>query len=82
MCSSYALSLATLAVLWNSSITQAVALSSNQPFPDIPFKVFVEFIGENFSSKISLVTVLVVLLSMTENTQLLNLHARQQNPVF
>ena len=45
------------------------------PFPDITFK---EFIGQHFSSKISLSTVLVILFSLTENPDLLNLHARQQ----
>jgi hypothetical protein len=47
-------------------------------FPDITFKAFTQFIGHQFSSKISLSTVLVILFSLTENTDLLNLHARQQ----
>ena len=48
------------------------------PFPDITFKEFSQFIGQHFSSKISLSTVLVILFSLTENPNLLNLHARQQ----
>jgi len=54
------------------------AHQTQSPFPDIPFSVFCEFIASNFSSKISLSTVLVVLFTMTNNTTLLSLHARQQ----
>jgi hypothetical protein len=56
------------------------ATPSSSPFPNIPFSVFSEFIEAQFSSKISLATVLVILFTLTENTDLLNLHARQQNP--
>jgi len=52
--------------------------SVEAPFPDIPFKTFSQFISQNFSSKISLSTALVLLFSLTENINLLNLHARQQ----
>jgi hypothetical protein len=48
------------------------------PFPDVTFKSFSQFILQHFGSKISLSTVLVILFSLTENTDLLNLHARQQ----
>jgi hypothetical protein len=48
------------------------------PFPDIPFKQFSQFILQNFSSKISLSMALVILFSLTENPDLLNLHARRQ----
>ena len=51
-------------------------------FPDLTFKAFSEFILSNFSSQVSLVTVLVLLFTMTENPELLSLHARQQNPVY
>ena len=51
-------------------------------FPEIEFGVFAEFIGENFSNKVSLATVLTVLFTMTNNLDLLNLHARQQNSAF
>ena len=57
------------------------AAPSTQPFPDIPFSIFSEFVQETFGSKISLATVLVLLFSMTENPELLNLHARQQHPI-
>ena len=52
----------------------ANAVQNEQPFPDISFKVFNTFIEENFSSKISLATVLMLLFTVNENTDLLNLH--------
>jgi len=52
--------------------------AGESPFPDITFRDFSQFIGQHFSSKISLSTVLVILFSLTENPDLLNLHARQQ----
>jgi hypothetical protein len=58
----------------------ANAVQNEQPFPDISFKVFNTFIEDNFSSKISLATVLMLLFTVNENTDLLNLHQRQQNP--
>jgi hypothetical protein len=54
------------------------ASSAEAPFPDISFKTFSQFITQNFSSKLSLSTALVILFSLTENSDLLNLHARQQ----
>ena len=50
------------------------------PFPNVTFKVFSGFINNNFSSKISLATVLTVLFTLTSNPDLFNLHCRQQNP--
>ena len=58
----------------------ANAMPSEQAFPDISFKVFNYFIAQNFSSKITLATVLMLLSTMLENTDLLNLHQHQQNP--
>jgi len=55
------------------------AMPDQHPFPDITFKVFNEFVTQNFSSRVSLATVLLVLFSLTENTDLLNLHGRQIN---
>jgi len=57
-----------------------VAVQSEHAFPDIPFKAFNTFVEQNFSSKIMLTTVLMLLFTMTENTDLLNLHQRQQHP--
>ncbi|KAF8961232.1 hypothetical protein BDZ97DRAFT_1626317, partial [Flammula alnicola] len=62
-------------------INPVAAVGSDQnPFPDILFQSFAEFVAENFSSKVSLSTVLLVLFSMTDNPDLLNLHARQKHP--
>ena len=49
-------------------------------FPDIPFVVFSEWVETHFNPKVTLATVLTVLFSLTENTDLLNLHSRQQHP--
>jgi hypothetical protein len=57
------------------------AAPSDDPFSGITFKAFSEFVKQNFSSRISLTTVLVVLFTMTNNSDVLNLHARQQHPV-
>ena len=52
------------------------------PFPGVSFRMFSEFVDDNFSSGVSLSSVLVVLFSLTENPDLLNLHARQRNPGY
>ena len=57
----------------------AYANPDQDPFPDVSFEVFSRFILANFGKKISLSTVLVILFSMTNNPDLLNLHARQQH---
>jgi hypothetical protein len=43
------------------------ARGEETPFPDIPFKLFSSFVNENFSSKITLSQVLLVLLTITDN---------------
>ena len=63
-----------------AAVTFLLFLPYLRDFPDITFKVFSGFIKENFSSHITLSTVLLVLFSLTDNTDLLNLHAQQQNP--
>ncbi|KAF8991791.1 hypothetical protein BDQ17DRAFT_1254543, partial [Cyathus striatus] len=63
-----------------SFIPQVKAASSEDPFPNISFKLFSEFINLNFSSNITLATVLTVLFSLMNNTDILNLHARAKNP--
>jgi hypothetical protein len=57
------------------------AAPNNDPFSGITFKAFSGFVEQHFSSKISLTTVLVVLFTMINNPDLLNLHARQQHPL-
>lgn len=64
------------------AIPAASALPDEASFPNIPFKLFNEFVQANFSSKVTLSTVLMVLISITQNTALLSPHIRQQNPVF
>jgi len=56
------------------------ATSDQDPFPNIPFQIFSNFILSQFSHQVSLATVMTVLLTMTSNSDLLNLHARQQHP--
>jgi hypothetical protein len=57
------------------------ATPNEDPFSGITFRAFSEFIEQNFSSRTTLTTVLVVLYTMTNNSNLLNLHARQQHPL-
>ncbi len=52
------------------------------PFPNISFDLFSQFVKDNFSSTISLASVLYMVFSLTENPELLALHARQQNGRF
>jgi hypothetical protein len=56
------------------------ASAPQAPFPDIPFRLFSDFVHHNFNSDISLATVLAVLFTVTSNPNVLNLHARQQHP--
>jgi len=51
------------------------ALPDESHFPDISFKVFSKFVEANFSSKITLSQVLLVLFTITDNPELLSLHA-------
>lgn len=50
------------------------------PFPDMLFTDFSQLIQDQFGADITLTTVLMILFSLTSNPDLLNLHARQQNP--
>jgi hypothetical protein len=67
-------------ILAITNLPLVLAFPEQGLFPDISFKLFSQFVEKEFSSDISLTTVLVVLFSLTENSELLNLHARQQNP--
>ncbi|EDR09218.1 uncharacterized protein LACBIDRAFT_326641 [Laccaria bicolor S238N-H82] len=65
-------------LLWMAFlIPHALASPQSAPFPDIGFQDFSEFIINNFGDKISLPTVMMMLLSMTNNTELLSLHFKQ-----
>jgi hypothetical protein len=69
--------LGALLLLGNIPVVAAVGLNEG-PFPDISFHEFSDFVKMNFSSTISLSSVLLILFSLTENVQLLSLHGRQQ----
>ena len=62
-----------------SGLPVTVAMPSEMPFPDISFKTFNKFVITNFGPQISLATVLLVLFTMTENSDLLNLHAHKNS---
>ena len=65
-----------------SGIPVVAAASSEMPFPNISFKAFNKFVISSFGPQVSLATVLLVLFTMTENSDLLNLHAHQRNPQY
>ncbi|KAM6489956.1 hypothetical protein JOM56_002878 [Amanita muscaria] len=71
-----------MAWIWIMFLTNiplvAAASREQQPFPDVPFAVFSKFVENHFISTVSLSTVLMVLFTVTENTELLSLHYRQR----
>ena len=58
------------------------AAPTQAPFPNIPFHIFSDMIQKTFHPDISLATVLVLLFTLTKNTELFNLHACEQHPQF
>ena len=74
----YCLSWPWWILLGLSFLPSATASSEFRPFPEMTFLSFSQFIQKNFSANISLSTVLLMLFTMTENPDLLSLHARQQ----
>ncbi|KAM6490231.1 hypothetical protein JOM56_014208 [Amanita muscaria] len=62
-----------------TNIPLVAATANEQPFPSITFSVFSKFIEDNFISTVSLSTVLMLLFTVTENTDLLSLHFRQRS---
>ena len=58
-------------------IPHVVASPDFASFPSIDFKDFSDFFLENFGAMISLSTVITLLLSMTNNTELASLHFKQ-----
>jgi len=58
-------------------IPHVVASPEVGSFPSIAFKDFSDFILGNFGPTISLTTVITLLLSMTNNTELISLHFKQ-----
>jgi hypothetical protein len=58
-------------------IPHVMASPQSGPFPSVAFKEFSDFILGHFGPAISLLTVIMLLLSMTNNTELLSLHFKQ-----
>jgi CxC5 like cysteine cluster associated with KDZ transposases len=69
-------------LFWMALIPPVYASPNQRDFPNITFKTFSLFISTTFHSDISLATVLFLLFSLTENTDLLNLHSRQQQQLY
>ncbi|KAF8961578.1 hypothetical protein BDZ97DRAFT_1664120 [Flammula alnicola] len=67
-------------LIWCNLVSLVSAARTESPFPDISFSAVSGIIESKFGSKISLATVLALLFTLTENTDLLNLHSRQQHP--
>jgi hypothetical protein len=61
-------------------IPMVSAESDFDKFPDITFKVFSNFVQQQFGRDVTLATVLTILFSLTSNPDLLELHACQQHP--
>ena len=67
-------------LLWMALIPPVCASQRN--FPNISFQSFSFFISSTFHPDISLSTVLFLLFTLTENSDLLNLHSRQQQQIY
>lgn len=65
-----------------ANLPTVVTLQDSNPFPDIPFKPFSDFVEATFGSTISLSTVLLLIFSVLENPELFSLHARQQCSIY
>ena len=56
------------------------ATPNHEALTNITFQEFAGFVEDNFSSTVSLATVLVMLFTISDNSDLLNLHSRMQHP--
>ena len=65
-------------ILASACFPTVAAINPEQNFPEITFQDFSDFILQNFNSKISLSTVLMMLFTLTNNIELLSLHAKDQ----
>jgi hypothetical protein len=65
-----------------ANLPTVVALQNSNAFPDIPFKLFSDFIEASFGSTISLSTVLLLIFSVLENPKLFSLHSQQQCSIY
>jgi hypothetical protein len=66
--------------LWLYMTLPVYAIPTQSRFPNILFTDFSRAITTTFGSGITLATVLTILFSLTDNSDLLNLHFRQQHP--
>jgi hypothetical protein len=71
-------SLMTTICIYMAFLPLASATPDRNPFPNVPFSAFAKFVEDNFGSRISLATILMILFTLTNNPDLLSLHARQQ----
>jgi hypothetical protein len=67
-------------LFWMALIPQVYASQRN--FPNLSFQSFSLFVSSTFHPDVSLSTVLFLLFSLTKNTDLLNLHSRQQQQLY
>jgi hypothetical protein len=65
-----------------ANLPTTVAFQDPNVFPDVPFKVFSDFVENTFGPMVSLSTVLLMVFSVLENPELFSLHARQQCPKY
>ena len=67
------------AVLLMGLIPVVSATPNHEALSNITFQEFARFVEDNFSSTVSLATVLVTLFTISDNSDLLNLHSRMQH---
>jgi hypothetical protein len=66
--------------IWLYMALPVSAIPSQSQFPNILFTDFSRAVTTTFGPNITLATVLAMLFSLTDNSDLLNLHFRQQHP--
>lgn len=64
-----------------SAIPLVQAAPSESSFPDVKFEIFAKTIKTIFHSDISLATILVLVFTMIENSDFINLNAHRQSPI-
>ena len=69
-------------LIWSYLVSFTYAASPQHSFPNIPFRLFSDTVQSNFGADVSLATVLAILFTLVDNPDLLNLHFRQQNPLY
>jgi hypothetical protein len=69
-------------ILFLSFLPTTLAAPKTSAFPQISFTIFSTFIQDTLPSDVSLSTVLLLILTLVENTDLLNLHHRQKHPKY